>query len=107
MAALHASPVVWVEVAVLTYWTSLLNCRPARGHNSSHVAKKWPTRSSVRVVAPLKSRNALENREISSLVEEGARGEVEGAKKDEISKWRTHEHGTLHHGQQQARMAQQ
>ena len=38
-AALHASPVVWVEVAVFTYWTALLNCRRARGHDSAHVAK--------------------------------------------------------------------
>ena len=36
---LHASPVVWVEVAVFTYWTALLNCRPARGHATTHVAK--------------------------------------------------------------------
>ena len=26
-APLHASPVVWVEVAVFKYWTALLNCR--------------------------------------------------------------------------------
>ena len=38
-AALHASPVVWVEVAEFTYWTALLNCRQARGHDSAHVAK--------------------------------------------------------------------
>ena len=38
-AALHASPVVWVEMAVFTYWTVLLNCRRARGHDSAHVAK--------------------------------------------------------------------
>ena len=38
-AALHASPVVWVEVAVFTYWTAFLNCRHARGHDSAHVAK--------------------------------------------------------------------
>ena len=38
-AALHASPVVWVEVAVFTYWTALLNYRHARGHDSAHVAK--------------------------------------------------------------------
>ena len=37
--ALHASPLVWVEVAVFTYWTALLNCRHARGHHSAHVAK--------------------------------------------------------------------
>ena len=37
--ALHASPVVWIEVAVCTYWTALLNCRRARGHDSAHVAK--------------------------------------------------------------------
>ena len=39
MAALQASPVVWVEVAEFTYWTPLLNCRRARGHDSAHVAK--------------------------------------------------------------------
>ena len=33
-AALHASPVVWVEVAEFTYWTALLNCRRARGHDN-------------------------------------------------------------------------
>ena len=38
-AALHASPVVWVEVGVFTYRTALLNCRRARGHDSAHVAK--------------------------------------------------------------------
>ena len=38
-AALHASPVVWVEVAEFTYWTALLNGRRARGHDSAHVAK--------------------------------------------------------------------
>ena len=38
-AALHASPVVWVEVAVFTYWMVLLNCRCARRHDSAHVAK--------------------------------------------------------------------
>ena len=38
-AALHASPVVWVEVAEFTYWTALLNCRRVRGHDSAHVAK--------------------------------------------------------------------
>ena len=38
-AALHASPVVWVEVAVFIYWTALLNCRRGRGHDSAHVAK--------------------------------------------------------------------
>ena len=39
MAALHASPGFWVEVAVFTYWTALLNCRRASGHDSAHVAK--------------------------------------------------------------------
>ena len=38
-AALHASPVVCVELAVFTYWTVLLNCRRARGHDSAHMAK--------------------------------------------------------------------
>ena len=38
-AALHAPPMVWVEVAEFTYWTALLNCRRARGHDSAHVAK--------------------------------------------------------------------
>ena len=37
--ARYASPVVWVEVAVFTYWTALVNCRRARGHDSAHVAK--------------------------------------------------------------------
>ena len=38
-AALHASPVVWVEVADFTLWTALFNHRRARGHDSAHVAK--------------------------------------------------------------------
>ena len=38
-AALHASSVVWLEVAAFTYWTVLLNCRHARGHDSAYVAK--------------------------------------------------------------------
>ena len=38
-AALHASIVVWVEVAEFTYWTAVLNCPRARGHNSAHVGK--------------------------------------------------------------------
>ena len=38
-AALHASPVAWVEVAEFTCWTGLLHCRRARGHDSAHVAK--------------------------------------------------------------------
>ena len=38
-AALHASPVVCVKVAVFTYWTALLNCRRARGHDGAHVPK--------------------------------------------------------------------
>ena len=38
-AALHASPVVWGEVAEFTCGTALLNCRRARGHDSAHVAK--------------------------------------------------------------------
>ena len=38
-AALHASTLVWVEVAEFTYWTALLNCRRARGHDGAHVAK--------------------------------------------------------------------
>ena len=38
-AALHASPAVWVEVAVFIYWTVLLNCHRAGGHDSTHVAK--------------------------------------------------------------------
>ena len=37
-AALHDSPVVWVEGAVFRYWTALLNCGRARGHDSAHVA---------------------------------------------------------------------
>ena len=77
-AALHASPVVWVEVAEFTYWTALLNCRRARGHDSAHMAKEWPTRPSLRFEAPLKSRTALNKREVSFPVEEGARGEVGG-----------------------------
>ena len=39
MAALYASPVVWLEVAVFTDWTVLLKCCRARGHDSAHVAK--------------------------------------------------------------------
>ena len=31
--------VVGVEVAVFTYWTALLHCHRARGHDSAHVAK--------------------------------------------------------------------
>ena len=38
-AAFQTSPVVWVEVAVFTYWTVWLNCRLARGLDSAHVAK--------------------------------------------------------------------
>ena len=38
-AALHAAPIVWLEVAVFTYWTALLNCRHATGDDSAHVAK--------------------------------------------------------------------
>ena len=76
--ALHASPVVWVEVGVFAYWTALFNCRRARGHDSAHVAKQWPTRSSLKLVAPFKSRSAIDNREVSFPVEEGARGQVEG-----------------------------
>ena len=38
-AALHTSAVVWVEVAVCTYRTALLNCRRARGHDSAQLAK--------------------------------------------------------------------
>ena len=37
-ADFHASPVLWVEVVVFTYWTALLNCRRARGHDSAQVA---------------------------------------------------------------------
>ena len=38
-AALDASLVLWGEEAVLTYWTAILNCRCAKGHDSGHVAK--------------------------------------------------------------------
>ena len=38
-AALHASPVVRAEVAVFTYWTALLNCSRARGHDTFYVSK--------------------------------------------------------------------
>ena len=48
-AALHAEPVGWVEVVVFTYWTALLDSRRARGHDSAHVAKYCPTRSSLTV----------------------------------------------------------
>ena len=34
--ALHASPVVRVEMAVLMYWTALLNRRRAKGHDRAH-----------------------------------------------------------------------
>ena len=77
--ASHASPVDWVVVAVFTYCMAFLKCRCARGHAGAHVAKQWPTRSALMLVAPLKSRSAIDNREISSPVEEGARGEVEGS----------------------------
>ena len=51
---------------------------------------------------PLKSPSALDNREVSFPVEEGARGEVAGhfiAKKCEISKCERRDHGTMHYGQ--------
>ena len=38
-AALHASPVVWVQVAVFTYLMALLNCRRAGGHDTAHAAE--------------------------------------------------------------------
>ena len=39
MAALQDSRVVWVEVALFTHWTALLNYCRARGHASAHMAK--------------------------------------------------------------------
>ena len=101
-ATLHASPVVSVQVAECTYWTALLNCRRARGHDSGHMAKSWPTRSSLAFEAPLNSRSALDKREVSFPVEEGARGEVAErciAKKCAISKWERRKDGTMHYGQ--------
>ena len=48
--ALHASPVVWVEVAVFKSWIALLNCRRARGHDSAHVAKDYASHMTIGVV---------------------------------------------------------
>ena len=110
LAALNASTVVCVEVAVFTYWTAMLSSRRARGHDSAHVAKRLPTRSALRLLAPLKCRNALDNEEVSAPVEDGARGEVEGrliAKKYEISRWFRDDHGTMHYGQYQACTAEE
>ena len=101
-AAFHASPVVWVEVAVFTYWTAWLNCCRARGHDSAHMAKQWPTRSSLRLEAQRKSRSSLDKGEVSFLVEEGARREAAGrfiTKKCEVSKRERRDHGTMHYGQ--------
>ena len=90
MAALHASPAVLVEAAVFTHWMTLLNCRYARRPGSARGTNQCPTRLSLTLVAPPKSRRALDNREVSSPVEEGATGESEGrfiAKNYEISKY--------------------
>ena len=46
-AALDASTVLWGEESVLMYWTALLNYRRAKGHESAHMAKQWPTKSSL------------------------------------------------------------
>ena len=101
-AALHASPVVWVQVAEFTYWTALLNCRRARGHDSADVAQKWPTRSSLRLEAPLKYGTALDKREYPSRLRREQGEKVAGrfiANKCEISICERKDHGTLHYGQ--------
>ena len=62
------------------------------------------------MIAPTWPRSALDNREVSSPVEEGARGEVEGhfiAKKCKISKRERRDHGTMPCGQWQACTAEQ
>ena len=63
---------------------------------------------SLEASSPLKSRSALDNREVSSPVEEGAMGEVEGrfiAKKYKVSKClisKRDEDGRMQYGQQPA-----
>ena len=61
-----------------------------------------PSRSSLRLVASLKAHNALDNREGSSPVEDGARGVAEGGcivMKCQKSKRERGEHTTLHNRQ--------
>ena len=81
---------------------SVVELPPCKGHDNAHMAKQWPDRSSLRLEAPLKSLSAIDTREASSPVAEGARGEMEGlfiAKKYEVFKCVRHEHGRMHYAQ--------
>ena len=74
---------------MFTYWTPLLNCRHARGI----IAPTWPDNGQPLILeasSPTQLCSAIDNRKVSSPVEEGAIGEAEGRfieKKYEISEW--------------------